>query len=70
MKTNDPTADLYALMDKAKLTGSNFLQSKTGMTKLIIEARTALAVELKAYIEAREEKAYEKGYRAGKSGEI
>jgi hypothetical protein len=57
----DPTADLYSAMDRAKLTGANFLQSKVGMSKLVIQARTALAIDLKRYIESRERIAYEKG---------
>lgn len=66
----DPTGDLFAIMDKAKLNGGNFLQSTVGMSKLVMETRTILAADLKAYIERREQEAYEKGFKEGRNNEI
>ncbi len=55
MKSNqDPTADIYKMLDDAGLQGPNLLGTKEPFAKIINRVRTQLAMELKSYIVRRD----------------
>lgn len=58
---DDPTGDLYTIMDKAGMTGGNLLQGKVAMVTLVNKMRQRMHRLLSDYIEKRDTIMFEKG---------
>lgn len=54
MAHDDPTPDIYAIMDRAGLNGATIFATRKPIAQIINTIRTEMARELKAYIEERE----------------
>jgi hypothetical protein len=53
---DDPTAEIYAAMDRAGLEATNLLATRKPMSQIVNGIRVQLAAELKQLIEDRERK--------------
>lgn len=68
--SEDPTADLYKLMDEAGLNTSAVFDSKKSMSKIVTEIRGALAMKLKAYVVRRDHVMFNQGTESKQSRKI
>jgi hypothetical protein len=50
----DPTADIYAVLDKAGLNAGNIMTARQSTAKTVLEIRQNIVKLLKEYIEERE----------------
>lgn len=64
---DDPTPELYAILDEAKLSGGTFLQGKKNMTQIVNEIRADLVMKLRSYVKRRDQAIFNKGVQKGKS---
>ena len=63
--TNDPTGDLYRLMDEAGLTETNLKNSKKGFSAIVNSIRTSLAMKGRSYITQRDHHQFDAGVKKG-----
>lgn len=61
---NDPTGELYALLDQAGLDAGRLLDSKKSMSKIVNEIRTKFVVKAKAYIVRRDHDMFNAGFQS------
>lgn len=67
---DDPTGDLYKLMDEAGLNGGNLMDTKRSQARIINEIRTTLAAKLRDYIVSRDKVMFSQGAHSGKIKKI
>lgn len=56
MNKDDPTGDIYKILDKAGLNAGNLLDSKQPMSRIVNSIRTKITADFKEYIERREKR--------------
>lgn len=60
----DPTADIYKLMDEAGLDAGTMLDSKMGMSQIVSKVRTQMAQKFKSYIVRRDHQMFNAGRKS------